>query len=178
QVTTLTRNVRSRPRGHPDTMPETDSFGHTCSAETLIHMLPGVIYCARADEQWTMEYISEGCLELTGYSRDELLRNQTGNFGALIHPQDRDGVRTEVTQALQDEGRFSVEYRIRHRDGEYRWVWERGTALRWSPDDSTQRIAGHIQDASAQKEAEAAYREAERRYRTIFENAVEGIFQS
>ena len=124
-----------------------------------------------------MEYLSDGCEDLTGYSADELLHNRVTCFEELIHPEDRDVVRGQVMISLQAGKRFSADYRIRHRDGHYLWVSERGAPIT-SRGSSLRLIAGHIQDATAQKEAEAAYQEAERRYRSIFENTMEGIYQS
>lgn len=158
-------------------MDRTDQHEPICSPETIIQSLPGVVYCARVDQHWTMEYLSDGCEDLTGYSADELLHNRVTCFEELIHPEDRDVVRGQVMISLQAGKRFSADYRIRHRDGHYLWVSERGAPIT-SRGSSLRLIAGHIQDATAQKEAEAAYQEAERRYRSIFENTMEGIYQS
>ena len=149
-----------------------------CSPEALIDTLPGLIYCARVDEHWTMEYVSAGSLDLTGYGPEELAYNTTTSFETLIHPDDRSAIRLQVLEALQHKRRYVVEYRIRHRNGQYRWVTERGAAFRSAQGQPSQLIAGHIQDATTKKEAEAIYRESERRYRSIFENTVEGIYQS
>ena len=150
----------------------------TCSPEALIDTLPGLVYCARVDEHWTMEYVSAGSHDLTGYRPAELLYNAITCFEELIHPDDRNAVRQQVAKALKQRRRYVVEYRIRHRNGQYRWVTERGAAFRVAEGHSSERIAGHIQDATTKKEAEAIYRESERRYRSIFENTVEGIYQS
>lgn len=159
-------------------MDHTDRPTQVCSPETLLESLPGLIYCARTDEHWTMEYVSAGCFELTGYLPEELVHNNITSFEELIHPEDRLLVRDEIMQAVHQNRRYGAEYRIRHRNGEFRWVSERGTALDAAGADGLPLIAGHIEDATRQKEAELVYREAERRYRSIFENTIEGIFQS
>ena len=158
-------------------MDPTDRAELICSPETLIKALPGLVYCARVDRHWTMEYVSEGSLDLTGYHAHELLRNNLISFEDVIHPEDRETLRDEIMLALHQGRRYAAEYRILHRNGDIRWVSERGAALP-SGESSMQLVAGHIQDATAQKQAEATYKEAERRYRSIFDNVIEGIFQS
>lgn len=159
-------------------MDQTDRLALVCPPELLIQTLPGLVYCARVDSHWSMAFVSDGCYELTGYHPRELMHNDGVSFEALIHPDDRLPVRHAIMTALAEERRFMVDYRVRHRSGDYRWVSERGAALNDRRGVETTHVVGHIQDATLQKQAEATYREAERRYRSIFENTIEGIFQS
>jgi diguanylate cyclase (GGDEF)-like protein/PAS domain S-box-containing protein len=80
-----------------------------------------------------------------------------------------------VQSALAAQLRFSIEYRIVCRDGTVKWVSEAGVAVAAG---ACGIVEGFIQDISERKAAENALKEAERRYRDIFENATEGIFQS
>ncbi len=70
-----------------------------------------------------------------------------------------------------------MEYRIIHRSGAERWVWERGTGL-YGPDGRVVAMEGIIQDISARESTYRALRNAERRYRSLFDNAIEGIFRT
>ncbi len=73
-------------------------------------------------------------------------------------------------------GRFTVHYRIRTAAGNLKWVIERGVAV---PDEQGEIVVeGFIEDITAQKAVLEALEQAELRYRSIFENASEGIFQS
>src|SRR5205807_4874176 len=64
--------------------------------DTLVSNLPGMVYRCRNDPQWTMEIVSDGCLELTGYARADLLFNRAVSYADLIHPADRDTVWSAV----------------------------------------------------------------------------------
>ncbi len=58
-----------------------------------------------------------------------------------------------------------------------RWVWERGIAVRDAA-DRVVALEGIVEDVTARAESELALREAERRYRGLFDNAIEGIFRT
>jgi diguanylate cyclase (GGDEF)-like protein/PAS domain S-box-containing protein len=144
---------------------------------TLLGNLDGMVFRCRNDACWTMEFVSEGCLELTGYATHEVLLNRRIAFAQLIHPDDESRVRAVVEQALVLRERYELEYRIVHADGSVRWVAERG-AGNFDAQGQLLSIDGIIQDVSRRKQSEHALMEAEKRYRGIFENALEGMFQS
>jgi len=145
--------------------------------QALLANLDGMVYRCRDDADWTMEFVSEGCTRLTGYSPEDLLLNGRVSYEELTHPDDRQRVREAINAAVAKGGRFQVEYRIQHADGHVRWVWEHGVGVRDSS-GSIKAIEGIVEDISARVEAEQALREAERRYRSLFDNAIEGIFRT
>ena len=145
--------------------------------ETLLANLDGMVYRCRDDQHWTMELISQGCYRLTGYQPDELLMNKSISYETITDPEDRTLVRDTINEALGAQRPFDIEYRIRHADGEIRWVWERGVGVKDSLGNLL-GIEGIIQDITDRKQAFQALREAERRYRSLFDNAIEGIFRT
>ncbi len=145
--------------------------------ETLLTNLDGMVYRCRDDQHWTMELISQGCYRLTGYQPDELLMNKSISYETITDPEDRTLVRDTINEALGAQRPFDIEYRIRHADGEIRWVWERGVGVKDSLGNLL-GIEGIIQDITDRKQAFQALREAERRYRSLFDNAIEGIFRT
>ena len=145
--------------------------------KTLLSQLDGMVYRCRDDEFWTMEFVSEGCKALTGYRAEDLLFNSRISYEEVTHPEDRARVRTAIREAVAATRRFDVIYRIVRADSMPRWVLERGSGV-FGPDGKLQAIQGFIQDITRQREDEQALRDAELRYRSIFENALEGIFQT
>jgi diguanylate cyclase (GGDEF)-like protein/PAS domain S-box-containing protein len=145
--------------------------------KTLLSQLDGMVYRCRDDQFWTMEFVSEGCKLLTGYGAADLLFNSRISYEEVTHPEDRARVRMAIRDAVAANRRFDVVYRIVRADGTPRWVHERGSGM-FGPDGRLQAIQGFVQDVTRQREDEQALRDAELRYRSIFENALEGIFQT
>src|SRR6202790_2636075 len=145
--------------------------------KTLVSNVPGLVYRCRNDADWTMEFVSDGFERLTGYRASDILLNHRLRFEDIIHPDDRALMHKAMAEVEGEGEPFDVEYRIIHADSSLRWVWERGIGV---CDGSPQPIAyeGLIQDITARKLAEQAVVEAERRYRGIFDNAIEGIFRT
>jgi len=144
---------------------------------TLMSNLDGMVYRCRNDAHWTMEFVSEGCYYLTGYSREELLLNSKISYEQIEHPDDRTHVRDEISTALAENRRFFVEYRIQTRGGEIKWVSERGVGI-YDDDGKVVALEGFIEDVTERKLSTQALQQAERSFRSIFENATEGIFQT
>jgi diguanylate cyclase (GGDEF)-like protein/PAS domain S-box-containing protein len=144
---------------------------------TLIGNLDGMVYRCRDDDSWTMEFVSEGCQRLTGYEPSELLLNGRVSYEELTHPDDRARVRDAINAAISANRRFDIEYRIRRADGQVRWVWERGIAIR-DARGVVEALEGFVEDVTERTEAALALRETERRYRSLFDNAIEGIFRT
>ncbi len=142
---------------------------------TLLSNLPGMAYRCRNDADWTMEFVSEGCLALTGYQRSELLGNRVKSYGDIIHPDDRQTVVECVQHGVAERRRFQLEYRIRTAQGEEKWVWEQGVAV-LSSSGEVEALEGFIADITKRKQAEDALRDSEERYRTLAESTTDIIY--
>ncbi|SFQ50303.1 PAS domain S-box-containing protein [Geopseudomonas sagittaria] len=95
----------------------------------LLDDLPLMVYRCRNDPQWSMAYVSAGCLELTGYSAAQLLGGGGLTYSSLIHPGDRRHVWSSVQRGLQEVRAFSFGYRLLCADGSERVVEERGCGI-------------------------------------------------
>ena len=99
------------------------------SLETLMSNLPGMVYRCKNDDVWSLEFLSEGCSELTGYSPAELVGKPGLSNWDLAFEEDRPEMEREIRDALQEGRPFRMTYRIRRKDGEERWVWEQGREM-------------------------------------------------
>lgn len=125
---------------------------------TLLKNVPGVAYRCRNDTDWTMEYMSEGVAPLTGYSAADFVQKHRVAWAQLIEPEDRDRVWAEVQAALERRGPFRIEYRIRTRAEQLKWVWEQGRGV-YDADGELLALEGFVTDITARKTAEAQLRE-------------------
>lgn len=95
----------------------------------LVENLPVMLYRACNNRRWSMEFVSAGCLEVTGYSAEALLNQPRLSYGELIHPEDAGPVWDSVQEALHHHQPFELNYRIRHADGSLCQVNEKGCGL-------------------------------------------------
>ena len=141
---------------------------------TLLANLAGMAYRCRNDAQWTMEFVSEGCRELTGYAPASLIGNRDISYEQIIHADDRERLRREFGEALAAGRRFEIIYRIVTAGGEVRWVLEHALAI-GSEDGPVEFIEGIIMDITARKGAELALAEKERTLSAILDHSFEFI---
>jgi len=98
---------------------------------------------------------SERWRSMLGFAKEEWSTNSQDWF-SLVHPDDRPRISSEIQAHV--EGRttsFELEYRIRHKDGRYRWMENRGSASRDANGRGT-RIAGYQTDISIRKTVDPA----------------------
>lgn len=129
--------------------------------QALLHNLPGIAYRCLNDENWTMEFISGGCFDLTGYPPSHLIGNRQLSYNSLIHPDDRGPVWKKVQEAVAEKEPFRLEYRIRSASGEEKWVWEQGMGV-FSEGGELLALEGFITDVTESKRAEQELRTAHR----------------
>ncbi len=99
------------------------------SKELLLSHLPGLAYRCRNDRDWTMEYVSPGCKELTGYEPDELVFNKKISFNELIEPSYQTTLYEQWQQAILKHEDFRAEFEIITADDNKKWVLELGQAV-------------------------------------------------
>ncbi len=94
-----------------------------------------------------------------------------------VHPDDREQVLQAVNKCIETLGRYNQPCRVVRPDGKIRLLQVVGSVVADEHGTPT-GMFGHCQDISELEATKEARRAAERKYRQIFENAGEGIFQS
>jgi PAS domain S-box-containing protein len=92
----------------------------------LLRNVPGMVFRGAGDAARSMELVSHGCRELTGFAPNELVWGKVISYGALIHPDDRRRVQQGLAEAIVSGRPYRLEYRIRRVDGRELVVREQG----------------------------------------------------
>lgn len=123
------------------------------SHDTLIRNLPGAAYRCRNDDDWTMEFMSDGVESLCGYAATEFT-DRTASWNNVIVPEDRQRVRMGIQDGLSRRMSFKIEYSITHRDGTIHEIWEQGQGV-FADDGSFIAIEGFMADVTEKNQSQA-----------------------
>jgi PAS domain S-box-containing protein len=124
----------------------------------------------------TYDYLSPSFTKISGYTPDEMNALPLETVEKLMHPDDSAEVQHVIAESLSnpDAKPYRLVYRFKHKQGHYRWVQDSYTVRR---DERGQPVAliGSVSDITERKRAEEALQESEEKYRSVVENANEGI---
>jgi formate hydrogenlyase transcriptional activator len=121
---------------------------------TIVDFLPELLVVG--DANGLLEYANRAALEFTGRTLEETVAHPDV-WSEIVHPDDLDTVRATIG-GLAEGIRREVEFRLRRRDGEYRWILGRSAPLR----DADGRVIGWFStgtDIDDRKRAEQRMRD-------------------
>ncbi len=120
----------------------------------------------------TVTYASPSTERVTGYTAEELMDM---NGFALLHPEDLEDVQQQLIALLDRPGDFiTVEYRICHKGGTWRWM--EATLTNLLDDPAVEAVVCNHRDITRRKQGQERLRQSEERYRALVEQAGVGIF--
>lgn len=167
QVVTLTHDVSARKNA------ERELAAAQGRMELLLRTTPAVIFSCRADGHGRTTFISANVQQELGYAASDWLADP-GFWQDRVHPEERAAM--DATGLSFPAARAKLrEYRFRHADGIYRWLYEESKPIP-GPADGVPEVAGYFIDITVRKWAEETLRESEKRFRTLLENVRDIVF--
>ncbi len=139
----------------------------------LMSNLPGLIYLAYFDPDLTLEFVSDGCYELTGYSPSDFINNRR-DFMSIVHPDDKNIVIQGRQKAIINKAEFQITYRIITGKNEEKIVWERGKPI-FDILHNFVAIGGSINDVTEYREMENKLAEEKERLFVTLRSIGDGV---
>lgn len=108
-------------------------------------------------------YTNRELTNVLGYTLEDI-QQQTKFPQSAIHPEDMEAVieHFQSFDRLAPGDKLEIEYRIQHKNGQWRWLLSRDTVFTQTPEGKTQQIVGTATDITDRKQAEAALHAANR----------------
>jgi len=95
---------------------------------TLMGNIRGMVFRIRLDKEWTIDFASEGCFELTGYTPLEIYRNHN-SLRNWIPNEDLPILLEKQAESIREKKHLIAEYRIKTRNKKSKWVWEQSIPI-------------------------------------------------
>jgi diguanylate cyclase (GGDEF)-like protein/PAS domain S-box-containing protein len=125
---------------------------------------------ARFNERWA---------ELIGYQLDELEPISIATWQQVCHPEDFERSEQALKQHFAGKTKhYEAEVRVRHRDGHWIWVLDRGRLVSRTDDGKPEWMVGTHLEITERKLAEQRLEQSEVKYRNLVENAPVVLFRT
>ncbi|HKX28829.1 MAG TPA: PAS domain S-box protein, partial [Blastocatellia bacterium] len=145
---------------------------HERTIRKIAEALPEIIVLIEP-ETGRMTFINDQVTRTLGYSIAEA---QTLSYNTLVHPDDQQRLNEHFNRLLAEleENDREIEYRVKHANGEWRWLDGRHIAYGRRQGGRRVQILCAAHDATERKRAESELSQSEARYRDLVENS--GLF--
>ncbi|MCC3408054.1 MAG: PAS domain S-box protein [Microcoleus sp. PH2017_10_PVI_O_A] len=156
----------------PRKQAEVELQKHQELLESIIKTIPNFLYIYDTEAQQNI-YANPAVTAMLGYTPEELQDLGTQAISSLVHPEDLHKLSASMQRLSNSSNPHEtddIDYRIKHKNGEWRWVHDRSTIFKRTPAGPIQQVIGSILDISARKQAEESLKEQNEVLQTIFDN--------
>jgi two-component system sensor histidine kinase/response regulator len=105
-------------------------------------------------------YLSPSYYRMLGYEPDELPHDTQSHLIDLLHPDERERVWAMMLEGAEKQGGYEIEFRMRARDGGYRWILSRSKVVSRDANGHPVRAIGTHIDLTARKQLELELKQA------------------
>lgn len=146
--------------------------------ERIASSSPNVIYIYDLTLQRSV-YVNKEVCTFLGYNEEELEELADYSIADLMHPDDLEQAMRHFQRlaTLPDGEVVEFEYRMRHKNGDWRWFCSRDTIFKRNADGHVVQISGNAQDITARKQAETQLQRREAQLTAIASNVPGGVFR-
>ncbi|MBI5016076.1 MAG: PAS domain S-box protein [Deltaproteobacteria bacterium] len=144
--------------------------------DRILESTPNLIYIYDLAEHRNM-YANREVTEFLGYTPQQVQAMGSALFGNILHPDDTATVaehHARMASAAESEVQ-TVEYRMRHHRGEWRWLRSRDVPFSRDEKRAARRILGFAEDVTEHKHADEALRAAHRKFESLIKASPVGI---
>lgn len=133
-------------------------------AESITQNSASIIFVFDLDAQANI-YSNRSVADFLGYTPDDSRAMGANLLPSIVHPDDlpRLWAHFDVFATLGDGQVAEFEYRVRHAEGEWRWIWNREVVFKRHADGSPSQLLGTAQDVTERRRSEEALRRSEAR---------------
>ncbi len=152
---------------------------HLCNKEKLENIIQGT---NAGTWEWNVQTgetsYNERWAEIIGYKLEEILPTSLETWNRFLHPDDL----TESEKMLnavfhKKKEYYSIKCRLKHKDGHWVWVLDRGKVVSWTEDEKPLLMFGTILDISEIEYMENEIRKSEYNYRVLVESSYDIVYR-
>jgi PAS domain S-box-containing protein len=140
---------------------------------TLMNNLPGMAYRCINNTNWDMVFVSQGCVELTGYTQSDFVKKGK-SYNSIVLAEDKERLWKSVQHALKNKTTYELEYKIITASGQEKWVWEQGEGI-FNDEGKVLYLEGFIADISDRKNFERYMRQSRKSFKNLVEFSPVGV---
>ncbi len=119
---------------------------------SLIANMPGIVYRCKFEKSWPMEFVSDGSVEVLGYAPEDFYSGRI-TYAQIIDEKFRSLVFSTWKDVLAEQGVFRMEYSVTAKNGEKKWVIERGAGV-YDAKGRIVALEGLVIDVTERRKAE------------------------